>query len=70
MHMASLSFTALNLTAGGLVNQLLCHVGASPMALRLKAEMAVLDDTLSRDSYNSAFWQQQCTGSPWGHSLM
>ena len=46
-------------TAGGLVNQLLCHVGAFLFAVPLKAEIVLPDDALSRDSYDSPFWQQQ-----------
>ena len=56
-------------TAGGLVNQLLCHVGAFLFAVPLKAEIVLPDDALSRDSYDSPFWQQQWHRRPLGTLL-
>ena len=51
-------------TAGGLVNQLLCHVGAFLFAVPLKAEIVLPNYALSRDSYHSVFWQQQWHRQP------
>ena len=44
-------------SAGGLVNQLLCHVAAFMLAVSLKAEV-VLPHALSRSSFNVT-WEEQ-----------
>ena len=60
---------SIDQTAGGLVNQLLCHVGAFLFAVPLKAEIVLPEYALSRDSYNSAFWEQQWHRQPLGTLL-
>ena len=60
---------SIDQTAGGLVNQLLCHVGAFLFAVPLKAEIVLPEDALSRDSYRSAFWEQQWHRQPLGTLL-
>ena len=49
---------AIDGTAGGLVNQLLCHIGAFMFAVPLNAEIA-LPSALSRSTYNNSWWQQE-----------
>ncbi len=54
---------AIDGTAGGLVNQMLCHIGAFMFAVPLHAEI-VLPSALSRSTYNSSWWQQEWNSIP------
>ena len=49
--------------AGGLVNQMLCHIGAFLLALSLRAEI-VLPQALSRSTFDTAWWQQEWQERP------
>lgn len=50
-------------TAGGLINQMLCHIGAFLMAIPLRAEI-LLPSALSRSSYDTKWWQQEWHTKP------
>ena len=50
-------------TAGGLVNQMLCHIGAFLLAIPLRAEI-LLPGALSRSTYNTKWWQQEWHTEP------
>ena len=45
-------------SAGGVINQMLCHIGAFMLAVSLRAEIE-LPNALSRSTYNVSFWQQK-----------
>ena len=49
--------------AGGLVNQMLCHIGAFLLTLSLRAEL-VLPQALSRSTFDTAWWQQEWQERP------
>ena len=50
-------------TAGGLINQMLCHIGAFLLAIPLRAEV-VLPGALSRSTYATKWWQQEWHPEP------
>ena len=50
-------------TAGGLINQILCHIGAFLLAVPLRAEI-MLPDALSRKSFDTKWWQQEWHSEP------
>ncbi len=50
-------------TAGGLINQMLCHIGAFLLAIPLRAEV-LLPGALSRSTYDSKWWQQEWHTEP------
>ena len=50
-------------TAGGLINQMLCHIGAFLLAIPLRAEV-LLPGALSRRTYDSKWWQQEWRTEP------
>ena len=50
-------------TAGGLINQMLCHVGAFLLAVPLKAEI-LLPGALSRSTFDTKWWQQEWHTQP------
>ena len=50
-------------TAGGLVNQLLCHIGAFLLAIPLKADI-LLPSALSRSTFDTKWWRQEWHTEP------
>ena len=50
-------------TAGGLINQMLCHIGAFLLAIPLRAEV-LLPGALCRSSYDAKWWQQEWHTKP------
>ena len=55
-------------TAGGLINQILCHIGAFLLAVPLRAEV-LLPGALSRSTFDTNWWQQEWHKEPL-HSLL